>query len=282
MQGEKAKKEEMVKWYWNLVGYAVIAIAFVALVVALVNSDTLPVKAKKSVTAKHISLVKSFKQISDAISRAAFVSQCVARDYTFIDAKVIEEEGERQARAKQQMALKLSGGAENTELDSNGLNPNDPEYMNRLEHDKWSWVVAELERQKAIRDAEMARVERVTRIHDWLTSEQGSPYADCAEWIVHEADRTGVNAYLCVAVGCAESCSGVANCGSYNAWGMLGHNFNSWEDAITFWFDNMLKHPSWAPWQTGYDIEKPPAYCETNQEEYAANVTGLIHSISGQ
>ncbi len=282
MQGETAKRDEAVKWYWSVIGCAVVAIAIVALTIALVNAATLPVKAKKSATIKCASLAKPLKQLSEAVSRAAVMVRYSSGSYMPIDIKAIEEEGERQARAKQQMTLKLSGGTENTELDSNGLDPGDPDYMNKLEHDKWSWVVVEVERQKAIRDAEIARAERVTRIHDWLTSEQGSPYADCAEWIVHEADRTGVNAYLCVAVGCAESCSGIANCGAYNAWGMLGHSFSSWQEAITFWFDNMLRHPSWAPWQTGYDIEKPPAYCETNQEQYAANVTGLIHSISGQ
>ena len=147
-----------------------------------------------------------------------------------------------------------------------------------MEQRKWAWVYDELARQGQQKE----RVKVVARITSWLNS-QGAPYAYCAEFIVAEADRTGVSPYLCCAVGEAESSSGHAYpSGSFNAWGMASGaiRYLSWEDAIKHWYDNADMR--WPDAQNGYDLENSATpYCDTNREQYASNVTGLCDSIAG-
>jgi len=102
--------------------------------------------------------------------------------------------------------------------------------------------------------------------------------------IVANAERVGVvNPKLCVAVAEAESSLGISpRARQYkDPYGMTGANivFPSFEAATIFWFDNMKKHTSWAPWQTGYDIQHEPPYCATTIEEYAKNVTIIVNRI---
>lgn len=118
----------------------------------------------------------------------------------------------------------------------------------------------------------------VYRIQRWLEG-RGSPYAPYASLIETNARRTGINPFLCVAVGEAESNSGAANGGSLNPWGMLGCGFSSWEESITRWFDNCLSH--WGQAQTGYDLQMTGnPYCATHVTQYAENVTGLSETIA--
>lgn len=118
----------------------------------------------------------------------------------------------------------------------------------------------------------------VYRIQKWLEG-RGAGYAPYASLIEANGRRTGINPYLCVAVGEAESNSGAANCGSLNPWGMLGCSFGSWEDSINSWFDNCLLH--WGQAQDGYALEmNGNPYCETNRDQYASNVTNLASTIA--
>jgi hypothetical protein len=150
----------------------------------------------------------------------------------------------------------------------------------QLDQQRHDWIIAELKRQDEIRAQELEKKRRAERIRRWI-SDRNAPYTYLAEYIVNEANRTGVSPYLCVAVGEAESTSGHSKRAQENidAWGMLGCSFGSWEEAITYWFDNCLYH--WGQAQNGWDLENSPTpYCETNQEEYAANVTGLCKEIA--
>lgn len=128
-------------------------------------------------------------------------------------------------------------------------------------------------------EAQIQRVrqDKVNRINAWLA---GSPMSGLGEAMVCQEERTGVSAKLCAAVAYAESSLG-RRCPSYNAWGMgPGLWFSSWADGLQHWYDNCLAHPSWAPWQTGWDIQRPPEYCESHgTTTYAENVTGLVNSI---
>lgn len=279
MQHEKTKidLEEDVNWTVKVFGWFLIVIVSMALILAATQAAS-SVREKASLPSWNPNKVLS--KVPKLIQETALIVQY--RDVVKpIDVKAIEAEGEKQALAKKEMVKSVTEKSGSGEVAATSLSPDDPDYMLQLEHDKWVWIINELEKQKAIRDAQMAHDEKVQRISDWLTSQKNSPYAYCAEYIVNEGDRTGVNPYLCVACGEAESTSGHACFHPFNAWGMGQKTYGSWEEGITDWFNNMLKHPQWSPWQTGWDMEKSPPYCETNQEEYATHVTGLVNSISG-
>jgi hypothetical protein len=53
-------------------------------------------------------------------------------------------------------------------------------------------------------------------------------------------------------------------------------NFNSWQQAIQCYFDNILKR--WGPVQTAYQLVNP-AYCASNTATYNANVEHLAEAI---
>lgn len=131
------------------------------------------------------------------------------------------------------------------------------------------------------------RQEMVDRINRYLA---GSPMASLGECMVANAERVGWNPTtgegpeprLCAAVAQAESTLGRV-CPSYQPFGM-GCSYGSWEQGIAAWFDNLVGHPSWAPWHTGYDIQNAPAYCVlddkvTPNPVYGPNVTGQVNAI---
>jgi len=119
---------------------------------------------------------------------------------------------------------------------------------------------------------------RVAKIEYYL---RGCPLSGYGSYIVAEGERTGVNPYLCAAIATAESSNAWAEpSGSYNAWGMgPGMSFSSRQAAITFFFNNIKAKASWAPYQTGWDLQNNPRYCTTNPEEWAQNVTGIVDAI---
>jgi len=128
------------------------------------------------------------------------------------------------------------------------------------------------------------RSRRVGQVNTYLT---GSPMAGLGEVIVAHADRTGVNFALCPAIATAESSMGRVNCGSYNAWGMLGSNFSSWEHGVQEFFDNITTNTWWAPYQTAYHLQqKPYPYCVlsdgvTPSSTWSSNVQGQVDYIVG-
>jgi hypothetical protein len=119
------------------------------------------------------------------------------------------------------------------------------------------------------------RQRKVDRINAYFAN---SPMRGLGECVLVSSERTGVNPFLCCAVATAESSNGVCCCGSFNAWGMLGGSFASWQDGVTHFFDNIVLH--WGKAQNGYDIERPPAYCESNPQEYAQNITNICNALS--
>lgn len=137
--------------------------------------------------------------------------------------------------------------------------------------------------RKVVAQQEAARVraDLVARINNFLGN---SPLAGLGEYMVAEQERTTVSARLCCAVAREESQLGRI-CPPGNPFGMgPGMHFASWQAGITAWFNNCLKHPSWAPWQTGFDLQHPPYYCVlsdkvTPNPVYAPNITGLAESI---
>jgi len=101
--------------------------------------------------------------------------------------------------------------------------------------------------------------------------------------MVVNGEQTGVNPRLCAAVAQAESSLGASPRAQklHDPFGMTDEhkNYASFKDAIAYWFTFIRRHPNWAPWQTGFDIQKPLPYCATNVDTYARNVTGVVNSI---
>jgi len=127
----------------------------------------------------------------------------------------------------------------------------------------------------------------VKRLDKYLS---GSPMAGLGRRMVEASVKfTGgqVNPKLCAAVAEAESSRGRsprAQGTLHDPFGMLTWTkdkggFKDFGGAIDCWMQNIIVKPSWAPWQTGYDIQKPPTYCWTNVDTYAKNVTGVVNSI---
>jgi len=123
-------------------------------------------------------------------------------------------------------------------------------------------------------------------IEDNLTAKRidiylaGSPMEGMGQEMTRLAREMGhpKAAYLCAAVAEAESSKAVAGC---EPWGMQGCSNLDLSSACRRWFDNLLAHPSWSPYETGYDIQRTPEYCESHgTTDYAENVTGLVNSIA--
>ena len=210
----------------------------------------------------HVNLQAKFKQIKVQAEQKAVEHQAWVKD----------------------IAIKINASGDGNRNTTEYIPGTDPQLdMMQLEHDKWSWIMQEIERMKQEIDARVARVNTVAKINYYLS---GSPLAGLGECMVANSERTGgvVNPYMCVAVSEAESSVGRSSRARNlrDPFGMTGYggSFPSWEAAIAFWFDNCLKHSSWAPWQNGHDFENPPSpYCETNQAEWAAHTTGIVNAI---
>ena len=116
------------------------------------------------------------------------------------------------------------------------------------------------------------RAEKVAKIEYYL---RGSPLSGYGPLMVSEGERTGVNPYLCAAVATAESSNAWAEpSGSFNAWGMgPGMTFSSRRAAITFWFDNCIRH--WGPVQSAYEMA---GYC-VGDHPWMENVQGIVDAI---
>jgi hypothetical protein len=103
----------------------------------------------------------------------------------------------------------------------------------------------------------------------------GSPMAGLGECIVLNAERTGVSPYLCPAIATAESSNGRAMyVGSFNAWGMLGCQFASWENGVQRFFDNIIVH--WGKAQSAFELN---GYCVPDQP-WMSNVQSVAEAIA--
>lgn len=139
--------------------------------------------------------------------------------------------------------------------------------MEELEQRKWAYILSQLEELKA-KDMEAARHGiQVALIDGYL---QGTPMAGLGESMVSNAERTGVKCYLCCVQAEAESSKGLALCGSYNAYGMLGCSFGSWEEGIQRFNDNIVAH--WGPAQSAYELA---GYCVPDHP-YMENVQSVV------
>lgn len=129
----------------------------------------------------------------------------------------------------------------------------------------WQNRVVEMQQQRQ-------RQAMVDRLNAFLA---GSPMAGLGECMLVNAERTGVWVSLCPAQAYAESSIGRFNCGPFNAWGMMGCAFSSWEQGVQRYFDNIVAH--WGAVQNAHQLVNPD-YCEP-PEPYNSNVQHLAESI---
>jgi hypothetical protein len=154
------------------------------------------------------------------------------------------------------------------------FSPDDPLYMSKLQNDKWNWIIAELERQKNIRDAAQIRLDMIARIDGYLAN-RGSPMQGCGITFYDEAAEYGIEPRLSVAIAEGESTCGKACFAPHNAWGMLAYRggFSSWQEGIhqnIEWLHRYFGSP-----QTAYDC---PGYCEPSHP-WMENVDAVRQSI---
>lgn len=140
------------------------------------------------------------------------------------------------------------------------------EQFIQLVHDAHSQMMQELQERTKQEEHDL----KVAKIEYYL---RGSPLSGYGDWMVTEGERTGVNPYLCPAVAEAESSLGRALCGSYNAWGMLGCGFSSWQHGITRWFDNCILH-----WGAAQHATEMRGYCVPDHP-WMENCESVAHAI---
>ena len=136
-----------------------------------------------------------------------------------------------------------------------------PEWdMRKLENQKWDYVAEEI--------YDRPRADRIDRFLE------GSPMAGLGEQIVDEANRTGVNPYLCPAIAYVESSLGFQPYQSpCNAWGMMGRRYYTWVEGVRAFFDNIVAH--WGAAQSAYELR---GYCVPDYP-WMPNTQGLVEAI---
>jgi hypothetical protein len=116
-------------------------------------------------------------------------------------------------------------------------------------------ILAAAQAQERQRETRLAEVG--SRIDTYLAG-RGSPLAGYGRVFAEEAEKTGINPYLSVAIAGKESSFGLHCFSPHNAWGMLTYKlgFTSWEEGIRANF-TWLKRYYGTP-QSAYDC---PGYC---------------------
>lgn len=172
-----------------------------------------------------------------------------------------------------------------------GGQPDGNEYLNELQHSKWSWIIEEILRQEEIRKAEYEKNARAEKINRYLAP-TSSPLRGYGRNFIDAGDRTGVNPYLLCALTSRETSLGTNGytCAYFNYWcmksnewtrsvgiGGSGNGWCAWPDiptAISGAADFVLHF--WGPAQTAHDTK---GYCEGHPAEWVRAVEGCRQRI---